>query len=407
MQPISHIAGKDFDIAVIGAGPAGLAAGLAFARHGFNVCVFGPRPDAIEGRPDTRTAALLGRSAILLHELGVWEPLESEAAPLKSLTIIDQTGRLLRAPDITFHASEIGLPAFGYNIPNRTLTAALFAALAAYERAFAETAAVTDIFCSESHAILQTAEGQKFAAPLAVGADGRASLAREKAGIGMRQWDYGHTAIACSFEHEAAHEGRCVELHRTGGPFTCVPMPGNSSSLVWVEKSAMADDLMRLDDRAFATAIEAKIGTFLGRVASVGPRSAFPLSALAVHSYGRNRIALVGEAAHVVPPIGAQGLNLGFRDVAALAEAVMDARKAGHDIGSKSVLSAYSARRSGDVLSRTLAADLLNRTLIGGFAPFDAARGLGLAALNTIPALRRFMMRQGIGPHPGAAEAAH
>ncbi|MDZ4791732.1 MAG: FAD-dependent monooxygenase [Hyphomicrobiales bacterium] len=396
MQLNSKNSRVSLNAVVAGAGPAGLACGLALLKCGMTVAIAGPSSLQSSTRGDTRTTALIGPSVLLLRELGVWGQCEAHAAPLKSLTLIDQTGRLLRAPDITFHASEAGLEAFGYNVPNQTLVAALMQKLSDYDGGFIDVA-VTDVHPVASGVALRLQNGQDIHTALVVGADGRNSLCRAAAGIAARRWNYGHTAIACSFEHTAAHNGACVELHRAGGPMTTVPLPGRWSSLVWVERPDEAARLMSLSEPDFAAAVQKELGSFTGAVVSVKPRAAFPLIGLAVSSYAKNRIALAGEAAHVVPPIGAQGLNLGFRDAAILAECVGEAFAADHDIGGAQTLAAYNAKRRGDVLSRTLAADLLNRTLIAGFLPFDAGRAIGLSALSASPRLRQVMMRRGMG----------
>ncbi|MFP3921985.1 MAG: FAD-dependent monooxygenase, partial [Dichotomicrobium sp.] len=244
---------------------------------------------------------------------------------------------------------------------------------------------------------LALGEGGSIAARLVVGADGRNSLCRRKAGIKARSWDYPQTAIACNFSHSRPHEETCIELHRASGPLTLVPLPGDNASLVWVETPGEAERLYALDEVAFARQLERSMHFALGRVTEVGARGMFPLSGLQARDFAARRIALVGEAAHVVPPIGAQGLNLGYADVAALTRIV----RAHHDPGGEAVARDYNRARRGDVLTRTLAADLLNRTLYSGFAPFQLARGAGLHLVNTVGPLRRLLMREGITPAGG------
>jgi 2-octaprenyl-6-methoxyphenol hydroxylase len=375
------------DIAVVGAGPAGLAAAIALKGAGWTAFCAGPAPDP--AKPDRRTTALLAGSVRLLESLGVWEAVREAAAPLRVLRIIDRTGRLLRAPDIAFDAAEIGEEAFGYNIPNQALVAALLARLG---DAHLPTAGVEAVEASSDGVILRLAGGDGLRARLVVGADGRNSLSRTAAGIGTRHWAYEQTALVCNFEHSRPHHGACTELHFAAGPFTVVPLPGGASSLVWVERPAEAARLMALDEAAFAAEIAQRLEGLLGDIGQVGVRGAFPLSGLVARGLARHRIALVGEAAHVMPPIGAQGLNLGFRDVADLLRCLEGAA----DPGAPDVLARYERARRSDVLTRTFAADLLNRTLISSLAPFQVARGLGLGGLAMIPALRRLAMRQGM-----------
>ncbi len=375
------------DIAVVGAGPAGLATAIALRQAGWNVVCAGPAPNP--SAPDRRTTALLGSSVRFLEGLGIWEGLRQAAAPLRVLRIIDATRRLFRAPDVTFDAVEIGEEAFGYNIPNEILVRALFDRLG---EAHLPVNGVESAEADDEAVRLKLPGGETLHARLAVGADGRNSLCRTAAGIGTRSWTYAQTAIVSNFRHSRPHRGACTELHFSAGPFTVVPLPGEWSSLVWVERPAEASRLMALDDEAFAEAIAERLEGLLGDITEVSARGAFPLSALVARGLARARIALVGEAAHVMPPIGAQGLNLGFRDVADLVRAVEGAG----DPGGPDVLSRYEHARRGDILTRTLAADLLNRTLISGLAPLQLARGLGLAGLAMMPPLRRFAMRQGM-----------
>lgn len=375
------------DIAVVGAGPAGLAAAIALRQAGWDTVCAGPAPSA--EKPDRRTTALLTGSVRFLESLGVWDTLRPHAAALRTLRIIDRTGRLFRAPDTAFDAAEIGVEAFGYNIPNQTLTAALMATLGV---AFRPTPGITAVTFTGEAARLSVPDGATISARLVVGADGRDSLCRQAAGIDARRWAYRQTAVVADFGHSRPHHGGCTELHYPAGPFTVVPLPGERSSLVWVERPEEAARLMALDADAFAAAIAARLDGMLGDVTDVGARGAFPLSGLIARGLARNRVALVGEAAHVMPPIGAQGLNLGFRDVADLVACL---GRAG-DPGAPDTLTRYERARRGDVIARTLAADLLNRTLISGLLPFQLARSAGLAGLAMIPPLRRLAMRQGM-----------
>jgi len=386
---------ENTDIAVVGSGPAGLAAALALSLAGFDVVCAGP-PFA---PTDTRTTALLQPSIDLLEEIGVWAACQPHAEPLKVLRLIDDTGRLFRAPDAAFDAAELGDQPFGYNIPNQALVRTLHEAIAARAGLrFQPTDSVTDIVPEGDKMRVDLREGGAITARLVVGADGRNSLCRRRAGIKSRTWDYPQTAIACSLSHTRPHEGTCIELHRPAGPLTAVPLPDDHSSLVWVETPEEAARLSALDDAAFARELEHGLHFALGRINEVGQRGTFPLKGLQAHQFAARRIALVGEAAHVVPPIGAQGLNLGYRDVTALTRLVENERLEGGDPGGPEIMRAYDRARRGDVMTRTLAADLLNRTLYIEFAPFQIARGAGLHLVNTIPPLRRFLMREGLTP---------
>lgn len=394
------IEAERYDAVVIGAGPAGLTAALALASVGARVACAGPlSPRSGGSRPDRRTTALMMASVRLLDRLGVWPACAGEAAALERLRIIDDTGRLLRAPDMTFEAGELALPAFGYNIANDALVAALRATAASQPGlTLFDVARVEAVEPDTEAATVRLSDGRSLAARLVVGADGKGSLARAAAGIGTVEWSYDQAAIACTFDHRLAHDHTCNELHRAAGPLTTVPLPGRRSSLVWVETRAEAARLMALEEDAFAAALHERLYGLLGDIGGVGPRAAFPLSGLTATGMARNRVALVGEAAHVLPPIGAQGLNLGFRDAAALAECMAEALAAGGDPGGPAAMAAYDRARRGDVLSRTLAVDALNRSLVSGLLPLQAARGLGLHLVQAVPPLRRFLMRQGVAP---------
>jgi 2-octaprenyl-6-methoxyphenol hydroxylase len=231
-----------------------------------------------------------------------------------------------------------------------------------------------------------------------IAADGRHSIARKAAGIATTAWTYPQSAIVTWFEHQRPHHGISTEFHRTAGPFTTVPMLGNASSLVWVETKAEADRLCALDETGFRRSLEQRLSGLLGTIGEIGPRDAFPLSGLKPEAFGRDRVLLAGEAAHVIPPIGAQGLNLGLRDAAALADCMADALAGHHDIGGPGVMTAYSDLRRSDVNSRVWAIDLLNRSLLSSYLPVHLLRGLGLHVLNVVGPLRRAVIAEGLQP---------
>ena len=383
-------------VAVIGGGPAGLAAALALARCGVPATLLAPAPRP--GAEDRRTAALFSGSIELLRNLGAWTRLREHSAPILAIRIVDDTARLLRAPEVTFTAREAGLEAFGYNVPNAPLVEALRAVAATELRLRLIDAAVARVEIASDAAALVLDTGERVGTRLVVAADGRTSLAREAAGIAVRRWSYEQAALVCSFAHGRPHHGVSTEFHRRAGPCTCVPLPGEASSLVWVESPEAARRLAGLADAPFRAALEARLHGLLGPIGVIGPRGAFPLSGLTAETFGANRVALVGEAGHVIPPIGAQGLNLGLRDAAALADCVAEAAAAGRDPGGAETLASYHAARRGDVASRIWGVDLLNRSLLSDFLPVHLARGAGMFALKSIPALRRFAIGQGLQP---------
>ncbi len=386
-----------YDIIVAGTGPAGLAAAAAFAGGGAHVALIGPalRPGAA---PDTRTAALFSGSMALLRHLGTLPQLEPEITPLKGIRIIDDGDHLLRAPEVTFEARELGLPDFGANVPQMPLNEALTIAVARNPAITRIHGEVTAIELTPTSALVRLAGGDVIEAQLVAAADGRNSFCRDAAGIGVDKWDYPQTAIAAQFSHGRAHHGISTEFHRPAGPCTVVPMPGLRSSLVWVERPAIAQRLSKLDDDAFARTLESRLHGLLGSLSEMGPRRLFPLSCLKAHTLGRNRVALIGDAGHTMPPIGAQGLNLGFRDVAVLADLISEARDRGEDIGGSDLLARYADARRLDVGVRINAVDLLNRSLLVDMLPADLARGIGMHAIASIGPLKRQVMRAGFEP---------
>ncbi len=389
----------DCQAAIVGAGPAGLAGALALAHVGADIALIGPPPaKASTNSAETRTAALLVSSVDFLKALKVFDRLAAEAAPLKAIRIIDVSRSLIRAPDIEFRASELGLPAFGYNIANTALVEALYARAqevlpaiipANVERVMIEDAAVR----------LDCTNGSAVTARLVMAADGRRSLCREAAGIEVSEWRYDQGAIASSFRHARAHEGVAIELHREGASLTTVPLPDpRASALILVRSASDIASLIERDDERFADELADRLDGLLGQIEGVGPRASFPVAGLTAKSLAARRIALVGEAGHILPPIGAQGLNLGLRDAAALADCVADALGRGADLGGDSVLQTYRASRRLDVISRAVGVDLLNRSLLTSFVPLQAARGIVLHGLNALPPLRRMVMRVGLQP---------
>ncbi len=386
--------GTSHDILVVGAGPAGLAAAHALASLDLKVAVIGAPPAA----RDTRTAALFAGSVTLLENLGLKGTFEASGEPIHGIRIIDDMGSLWRAPEVTFTAAEAGLERFGYNVPNSKLVEALRARAAELPNLELIDGGVTGVSPGPDSVEVCIADGRTLSARLVVGADGRQSLCRQAAGTAVRSWGYEQSAVTCTFAHQRPHHGISTEFHRPAGPFTAVPSPGSTSSLVWVERPDEAAGLAALDEGAFRARLEAQLQGLLGPVGEIGPRGVFPLSGLSASPAGAERIALVGEAVHVIPPIGAQGLNLGLRDAACVADCVTDAIAVGGDIGAVDVLVAYDRMRRADITTRVWSIDILNRTLLSRATPVQALRGLGMHALHAIGPLRRMAIREGLSP---------
>jgi 2-octaprenyl-6-methoxyphenol hydroxylase len=390
---------KRYAAAVVGGGPAGFAAALGMGRLGLGVALVAPSPPADAGA-DHRTAALFTGSIELLRNLDAWPWCAGGSEPITAIRLIDDTHALLRAPEVLFTAPEIGLSAFGYNVPNAALVAALRQAALAPSSSvdLVQDARVAKLEIGAGGVRLALEDGSLLEAGFVVGADGRHSPSRQAARIATRTWAYPQSALVCSFAHERPHHGISTEFHRRNGPLTTVPMSGRASSLVWVEQPAEAERLARLDDGSFQAVLERQLQGLLGSIGAVGARGIFPLAGLAAERFAAERVALVGEAAHVLPPIGAQGLNLGLRDGAVLVDCLADALAEGRDPGRPETLAAYSRARHVDVTSRLYAVDLLNRSLLSDVLPVHLARGLGLHALKALGPLRRLVMREGLAP---------
>ena len=379
---------------VVGGGPAGLTAAIGLATGGLDTVLVGKRP----ARPDNRTTALLAGSVTALETLGVWELCAAQAAPLKVMRIVDDTGRLVRAPEVKFEADEIDLDAFGYNVENRHLLAALEQRADALPTLRLVDDEVTAIAPDNASVALTLKNGGTLQAPLVIAADGRRSLCRAAAGISIDERTYKQVALTVCLRHTRPHRDASTEFHTASGPFTLVPLPGERSSLVWVLDRVDADAMAALDEAELSMEIERASHSILGKVEVEAGRGLFPLSVSTARKFADRRIALVGEAAHVIPPIGAQGLNLGLRDAAGIGELATAAGRDGRDIGGADVLAAYDKMRRTDVGSRTFAIDLLNRTLLTDFLPVQGLRGLGLYLIDRIGPLRRAVMREGVAP---------
>jgi 2-octaprenyl-6-methoxyphenol hydroxylase len=387
-------------IVIVGGGPTGLMCAVALARAGFETTLIAPPAGPAGTGAQARSAALFPPSVNLLKSQAVWEDCRATSEPLRAIRLVDDTGSLLRAPEVVFWAHEVGLEAFGYNVPNATLIAALESALG-QPRATVRWISGPTVTAIEPHggqARVLLSDGTQIDAALVVGADGRRSPCRVSAGITSSDRPTDQVAITAAFTHTRPHDGISTEFHRNAGPCTTVPLPGRASSLVWVERPAIAERLAALSDEEFARALEAQLKGVLGAVSDIRGRGRFALHVMTADRIAANRIALVGEAAHAMPPIGAQGLNLGLRDVGALIDCVVDATRAGHDIGGPGTLEAYQRARQTDIAVRMAGVDLLNRSLLSDLLPVQLARGLGLHLLGRVGPLRRRMIAHGLQP---------
>lgn len=381
------------DVAVVGGGPAGLSAAIALGQAGARTALIARRL----AYADNRTTALLGASVDFLRELDVWRRCEAGAAALKTMRLVDDTGRLIRAPEVRFAADEIGREAFGYNIENRILMEALEARAAELPGLIRHDDEAESI-APEEAVVVRTVGGSTSSARLVVGADGRHSLCREAAGISVSSRDLHQAALTFNVGHTRPHRNISTEFHTPQGPCVFVPLPGARCSVVWVTSPKEAERLRGLGDDELSDAVERQSHSILGRMTIEGGRHVFPLVIERPRQFAQKRVALVGEAAHVIPPIGAQGLNMGLRDAADIAAIVRDAIAAGDDPGAPNGLRRYDTARRADVLSRTFAIDVANRSLLSDLLPVQSLRAAGLHLVGSIGPLRRLAMREGLAP---------
>lgn len=378
------------DVIVVGGGLVGQASAVALARLGLAVTHLAP-----PAPPDRRTSALMLPSVDFLLEAGLIESPEAVGHALTSIRIIDATNRLIRAPETQFDAREAGHDAFGWNFANTALMAS-FSEVAKSTGLTTVPQAVTAYRRDGNLGIVTLTDGSELSAPLVVGADGKKSLIRAAAGIGTREHAFTESALVCDLELGRPLGGESVEFHYPHGPFTLVPAGGNRANLVWIDEKPVLRAAQAAGPEALVTALLEKSQRLFGSITLTSPSFIFPLSVLSVDPAGRDGVALVGEAAHAFPPIGAQGLNLGLRDVADLVASVKHADRSVSGWGFAASAD-YAARRAGDLARTGSMVDALFRSLLADWIPSQAVRAGGLWALKLLPPLRKQAFSLGMG----------
>lgn len=394
----------DVDILIAGGGLNGPTLALALAGAGLTVAVADPRPSdsRAEAGFDGRAYALAIASQRLLKTLGLWGELGGQSQPIKQVKASQGWPGEGSGPFfLHFDSAEIEEGPVGWMVEDRFLYRALLAAMEGRVRHLPGLA-VTGQNPDMAGVTAILSDGSQIRARLLIGADGRTSGVAARAGIKRQGWDYGQMALVASIDHELPHEGIAHQYFMPTGPLAILPLPGNRSNIVWSETRENAAAISALDDATYLEILRPRFGDFLGRISLAGPRFGYPLSLSLADSYVAPRVALVGDAAHGVHPVAGQGLNLGLRDVAALAEVLVDAARRGEDIGAPDVLERYQRWRRFDATSLALGMDAVNRLFSNESQLLAAARGIGMGVISAIPALRRGFMRRaaGLSLHP-------
>ncbi len=387
----------DVELLIAGGGLTGLLLGVTCAGAGLTVAIVDRQDPAalLADDFDGRGSAISYGSHKVLEAIGLWPDIAPDAEPILEIRVADGDSPLFLHYD--HRELGTGVP-LGYIVENRILRRSLADRVRSIPNLlFLAPLAVGSVSTTAFGATATLSDGRRMRARLVAAADGRQSPLRRAAGIRAVEWQYPQTGIVTTVRHQHPHNGVAVEHFMRAGPFAILPMTGNRSSIVWTERAELAPRIVGLSAPAFSAELAARFGDFLGAVEPIGPRWTYPLTLLLAESYAAPRLALVGEAAHTIHPIAGQGLNLGIRDLAALAELVIDARRLGLDIGDESVLLRYQQWRRFDALALAAVTDGLNRLFSNSLPPVQLARDIGLAAVNRLPPLKRLLMRDAMG----------
>ena len=384
----------DFDIIIIGAGLVGLSAALACAYKGASICLLDAATP--EKTDDGRASAIAASSYTMLEHLGAAEALKGQVQPITDMLIADGAVGNVSPLTLHFDSAEVDGPT-GYMVENNILRRALLNLVQKNEAIeFLAPIDIKDTSRTAKTATVTLGDTTELTASLLVAADGRNSGLRQKADIDVQRFAYEQKAIVTTFEHELPHDGVAHQIFFAGGPLALLPLTDNRSSIVWSDTARAVDAAMALGDMAFTAELARRIGGFLGEIKLCAPRQTFPLSLQMAERYTGNRLVLVGDAAHAIHPIAGQGLNMGLRDAAALADVVAESRSVGLDLGG-SAIEAYEAWRNFDNKMLGASTDVLNRLFSNNIMPIRHARRLGLAAVNRSKTAQKFFMKEAAG----------
>lgn len=396
-----HIVTMDSEILIVGGGLNGTALALALAESGVTSTVVDSLSPDKRGAADFdgRSYALALASTRMLGAIGLWARLADQAQPIQEIKVSD--GRAGEGPSpffLHFDQAEMEDGPMGYMVEDRFLRPALLDAVTAHpliRHIAPETVIAQEV--SAQGATVTLSQGQRLRGQLIVGADGRQSSTAKRAGIKRTGWSYDQTALVCAIEHDQPHHGIAHQFFMPPGPLAILPLAGNRSSIVWTETTARAGKIQSASDAEYLKILRPRFGNFLGDIALAGARFTYPLTLSLAQSFVADRLALIGDAAHGMHPIAGQGLNAGFRDMAALAEVLICAKRRGEDIGTPVALAEYQRWRRFDTTTLALATDGFNRLFSNDNGSLRLIRDLGMAAVNAVPGLRRNFMREAAG----------
>ena len=384
------------EVLIIGGGPIGGTLAAALAQAGIATALVDRETPLHDFPPeyDGRGVAVAAASRRVFATVGLWPGMEPHAAAIEQIRVADNNAPLY----LHYDHRETSDEPFGWIVEYRAIRHAIAKRLPelANLTLFAP-AELASLERGPSGVLAVLADGTEIAARLAVAADGRESALRAEAGIGVRKRDYHKTAIVCTVGHELPHENVAIEHFQPAGPFAILPLPGNRASVVWTEHPDVVAEIMAKDDAGFLEELAVRFGDFRGALRLAGPRFTYPLAIQLADAYGAERLALVGDAAHVMHPVAGQGMNMGLRDVAALAELLVEAKRLGQDFGDAQILERYGRWRRFDNLLMVGLTDGLVRLFSNDIGPVKLARDVGMAAVNRVPPLKRFFMRHAMG----------
>ena len=391
---------KSYDVVIAGGGFVGRALALALAKvapGGFRVALVDAEPPG-KDRDDARASALSAASRNLLSVLGVWPALEANAQAITSIEITDSGLNATLRPHLLGFEEELTPGVVAFMVENRDLHRALAGAVRDAEAiAVLATETAADYRADAFRAVVTRGSGSEIETPLLIAADGKRSRLRERAGIQCIAWSYPQVGIVTTVAHSKPHGGKAVQHFLPAGPFAILPLKGERSSIVWTEERDRARAIVERDEAGFLAELSKRFGSRLGEIALAGPVQSFPLDFQLARDFVADRLALTGDAAHAVHPLAGQGLNIGFRDVAALAETIVEAARLGLDIGTAPVLERYERWRRFDSIFSATVMDGLNRLFSSDSAPLRALRDLGLGLVDRAPQVKRFVVREAAG----------